>query len=131
MTSIPALVTVIDDDSQVRRALLRVLKMYGYVTQEFVSAEDYLSTKPEFTGCLVLDIDLGGMSGIELYRTILQRDGRAPPTIFVTGKVSEPIEVAVRALGAVDFLVKPVDGQELADAVRRATIKSPGYNQSA
>lgn len=122
MTSLLPLVTVIDDDSQVRRALVRVLKAYGYAAQEFASAEDFLSNQPASTGCLVLDIDLGGMSGIELYRTILQRDGKVPPAVFVTGKASKAVETAVRALGAVDFLVKPVDAQKLVDAVRRAGV---------
>ena len=78
-------------------------------------------TESKHAGCLLLDIDLGGMSGIELYRIIRQRDGQAPPAVFVTGKGSEAVETAVRALGAIDYLVKPVDAQKLVDAVRRAS----------
>jgi FixJ family two-component response regulator len=120
MTSLSQLVIVIDDDAQVRRALGRVLKACGYAAQEFSSAEDFLSAPPERTGCLVLDIDLGGMSGIDLYRHIRQQPAGAPPAIFVTGKASDAVEAAVRTLGAVDFLIKPVDARQLLDAVRRA-----------
>jgi DNA-binding response OmpR family regulator len=67
----------------------------------------------------VLDIDLDGMSGIDLYRIIVQRAGTAPPTVFVTGKPSAHVEVIVRALGPVGFLVKPVDAERLVQAIRR------------
>ncbi|MGB9108312.1 MAG: response regulator [Telluria sp.] len=113
-------VTVIEDDAQVRRAFGRIFRAYGYTTNEFASAEDFLADEPDASGCLLLDIDLTGMSGIDLYRKILQRPGPVPPVVFVTGKPSAALESAARTLGALDFLVKPVDAQHLMHAVKRA-----------
>lgn len=120
MTPFPLKVTVIEDDAQVRRAFGRIFRAYGYTTNEFASAEEFLASEPEGAGCLLLDIDLTGMSGIDLYRKILQRQGPVPPVVFVTGKPSPALESAARTLGAVDFLVKPVDAQNLMHAIRRA-----------
>jgi FixJ family two-component response regulator len=125
MTLSTLTITVIDDDAQVRRAFGRIFRAFGYTTNEFASAEDFLASEPEGTGCLLLDIDLTGMSGIDLYRKILQRQGPVPPVVFVTGKPSAALESAARMLGAVDFLVKPVDAQNLVHAVQRAEGGKP------
>jgi FixJ family two-component response regulator len=113
-------VTIVDDDAQVRRALARVLKAYGFSTRECASAEDFLADGTLCADCLVLDVDLGGMSGIDLYRAIAQRDGAAPPAVFVTGKSGAHVEATACALGGVELLFKPVDAARLVEAIRRA-----------
>lgn len=114
-------IIVVDDDTQVRRALGRVLKAHGYATREFASAEALLAEELQPAGCLVLDIDLGGMSGLDLYRTIVQREEAPPPAVFVTGKASLAAEATARSLGAAGFLAKPVSADTLLSSIRRAS----------
>ena len=118
MTHPPSAVVVIDDDDQVRRALVRILRVHGCATCDFASAAGYLAARPA-AACLVLDIDLGGTSGIEFYRQLVAA-GEAPPVVFITGKPSPVVEQAARALGAIEFFCKPIDGPALLAAVRRA-----------
>lgn len=118
MTTIRHLVAVIDDDPQIRRALARLLDLYGLQAAEFGSAEDYLAA-PGGGSCMILDVDLPGMSGIDLYRRLLQ-EGRAPACVFITGKPGAAIEEAAMALGCVAFLPKPFQAAELIASVRQA-----------
>jgi FixJ family two-component response regulator len=119
MTTIQDLVSVIDDDPQIRRALARLLDLYGLRAAEFGSAEDYLAAPGSTGSCMILDVDLPGISGIDLYRRLLQ-EGRAPACVFITGKPGAAIEEAAMALGCIAFLPKPFQATELIASVRQA-----------
>lgn len=115
-----ALVRVIDDDRAVRDALTTMLEIEGYSVAAYACAEDYLADlQPERIGCLILDVRMPGMSGLELQTQRLEaRDGM--PIIFLTGFAD--VEVAVSSLkaGAVDFLMKPVNEERLFAAIDKA-----------
>lgn len=115
-----ALIRVIDDDRAVRDALTTMLEIEGYAVAPYACAEDYLrDLQPERIGCLILDVRMPGMSGLELQTQRLEaRDGM--PIIFLTGYAD--VEVAVSSLqaGAVDFLMKPVDEERLFAAINKA-----------
>lgn len=115
-----ALIRVIDDDHAVREALSTMLEIEGYQVAAYPSAEAYLADlQPDRIGCLVLDVRMPGMSGLELQTQRLEaRDGM--PIIFLTGYAD--VEVAVSSLqaGAVDFLMKPVDEERLFSAINKA-----------
>jgi FixJ family two-component response regulator len=114
------LITLVDDDISVRRSLERQIKSVGMDVKTFASAEDFLNSeegrKPE---CLILDVRLPGMSGIELHRHLLAR-GSTVPVIFITGHGSD---AGARAQAASDwtvaYLIKPL-GDELLDAINMA-----------
>ena len=113
-------VSVVDDDPSVRRALSNLLRSAGWRVELFASADEYLrAIPPEVPNCLVLDVRLPGSSGIDLQHELAKRDV-APPIVFVTGHGD--IAMAVRAIqqGAVEFLTKPFREQELLDAIRRS-----------
>jgi FixJ family two-component response regulator len=114
------LVGVVDDDESVRRGLRRLLKSAGYLAETFGSAENYLA-REIFTGpiCLILDIRMPGLNGLALQETLEARGG-CEQIVFITGHGD--VATCKRALknGAVDFLTKPFEGDELIEAVNRA-----------
>ena len=113
-------VFVIDDDAAVRRALELALRHEGYRVSTFESAEAFLEQfEPEIYGCLVLDVCMPGIEGLEL-QEMLARLGADVPIIFVTGNASVPQSVLAIKRGAVDFLEKPFRRQVLVDRVREA-----------
>jgi len=115
-----ATVFVIDDDPSVRSALKRLVASVGLNCETFASANEYLTRlDPAAPGCLIVDMRLPGLSGLELQEQ-LGRDGYHPPIIFLTAYGD--IKTTVRAMkgGAVDFLTKPFHEQELLDAVRQS-----------
>ena len=106
------IVYVLDDDHRVREALSSLLLSLGLRVEAFASAAEYLVFKrPDCPSCLVLDLELPGMSGLELQQQIAGPD--APPIIFVTGHGDVPSSVRAMKAGAVEFLLKPFDDQEL------------------
>ena len=115
------LIHVIDDDAAFRRSLVFLLESMGWAVASHASAEDFLAAAPEpaATACLVLDIRMPMMSGLELQLVLRQR-GWAVPIVFITGHGD--VELAVQAMkhGACDFLEKPFKDQALIDAVGRA-----------
>jgi FixJ family two-component response regulator len=114
------IVFLVDDDAAIRTALARGLVASGLAVQAFESADAFLAAHdPETPGCLVADIAMPGMSGLEL-QSVLSTRGSARPVIFVTGKGSIPMSVQAMRAGAVTFLPKPVRLAELVDAVREA-----------
>lgn len=116
---------MVDDDPSVRRALDRLIRSAGYEVELFESVREFLlSGDPDRVGCLLLDIRMPGPSGLELQR-LLAESGRSIPIIFITG--DGDIATAVRAMnaGAVDFLSKPLDQQDLFKALRQA-LAPPG-----
>jgi FixJ family two-component response regulator len=113
------LVQIVDDDGSVRTALARVLRVAGYDVRSYESAAEFLiASHDEKPGCIVLDVGMPGMSGIELQAAIAK--GESTPIVFLTGRGT--IETSVRAMkaGAVDFLTKPVKRETLLAAVRAA-----------
>jgi FixJ family two-component response regulator len=117
-TSTDALVAVIDDDTSVRKALGRLLRSAGLSVQLFASAEDFLETHTA-AACVILDQCLPGLSGLELYRRLLE-EGRQVAVVFITGHENEPTRREALAAGAVAFLLKPFDGEVLLRAVSGA-----------
>jgi len=120
-----AIVYVVDDDLSVRRALSRLLRSVGLAVETFSTAQAFLDSVPrDQPACLVLDVRLPGPSGLDL-QSALREAGRPLPIIFITGHGS--VSTSVRAMkgGAVDFLQKPFNDQDLLDCIQRAlaTIK--------
>lgn len=118
----PAAVTIalVENDRATSIALGRLLTALGYAVQAFYSAEAYLARAHAAPiDCMLLDVDLDGMSGLELQRRM---DGRAEPLpiIFMTGRDDANIELCAREQGCADFLYKPFDGRTLASAIASA-----------
>ncbi len=113
-------VFIIDDDHSVRRSLERLAQSVGLVAKSFASAKEFLqSGHGKETGCLVLDVRMPEISGLELQET-LARSGILLPIIFISGHGTVPMSVRAMKAGALDFLQKPFDEQDLLDAVYRA-----------
>ena len=114
------LVYLVDDDEAVRDSLRWLLEGNGFGVRTFASAEAFLQAyDPAPYACLVLDVRMNGMSGIELHDELLRR-GQDLPLIFMTGHGDVPMAVARMKLGAVDFLEKPFDDQQLCRTVALA-----------
>jgi FixJ family two-component response regulator len=102
------LISIVDDDASVREATTSLLEAYGYATAAFASAEDFLSSELlDDTSCLVSDVRMAGLNGIELQQH-LRDAGRPIPTIFMTAYPEEHMRAAVLKGGALGFLTKPV-----------------------
>jgi FixJ family two-component response regulator len=113
-------VCVIDDDASVRRSLSLLLRSAGYRVETFISAEEFLSKGDhESIGCIVLDVKMRGMSGLELQEHLARHDCHMP-IIFVTGHGDIPMGVQAIKKGAVDFLTKPFDNTQLLPLVESA-----------
>lgn len=123
MTAIAPMVFVVDDDASVRKSLTRVLAASGYAVEQFASAGDFLARERYARPCcLVLDVRMPGLSGLDL-QTALAAAGRRLPIVFVTGHVDVPMTVKGMRNGAVDWLTKPFGAKELLNAVERAVAK--------
>ena len=113
-------VYVVDDDAGVREALDSLIRSVGFSVRTFASAHDFLGSKfSTAPGCLVLDVRLPGLSGLDLQRDLLQADIRIP-IIFITGHGDIPMSVRAMKAGAVEFLTKPFRDQDLLDAIQQA-----------
>jgi FixJ family two-component response regulator len=113
------IVYVLDDDYRVRESLTSLLSSVGFRVEVFASAAEYLKfQKPDSTACLILDLQLPGMSGLDLQREIAGDD--APAIVFVTGHGDVPSSVRAMKAGAIEFLLKPFDDQELLRAIDAA-----------
>ena len=120
MTKSNAVVYVVDDDALLRDSLEQLVKSVGLKTETFASALDFLEYDlPDRTGCLVLDIRMSGLSGLELQDELVKK-GISIPIIFMTGHGTVPMSVRAMKAGAVDFLQKPFEAQDLLDAIHRA-----------
>ncbi len=122
MSDVP-LVYIVDDDETVRAALQRLLRSVGLETAVFPSAREFLfHARPERPGCLVLDVRMPEMSGLDLQQ-VMREAGIELPVIFLTGHGDVPMSVRAMKAGAADFLQKPVLEQDLLDAVHRAIAR--------
>lgn len=123
------MVAIIEDDESYRGAVQRLLKSAGISAQSFDSAEDFLSSGLQRqTGCLIADIRMPGLSGLDL-QAKLNSDGCPIPTIFITAHGDEKMRLLAMRAGAVNFLMKPFDGETLLEAVRVA-LESSGLTKS-
>jgi len=117
------MVAIVDDDDLMRSALQGLLKSAGLPAQAFASAEEFLkSGQQNQAGCLVADIRMPGMSGLEL-QAKLNADHRRIPTIFITAHGDEKMRMQALRAGAVEFMAKPFDDEALLESVR-AALKS-------
>jgi FixJ family two-component response regulator len=113
-------VFVVDDESGVRKAVARLMRSAGLATETFASPQEFLDAfEPDTRGCVILDLAMPGISGLDLQRA-LAHDGMAPPIIFLTARGDISTSVRAMKMGAVDFLTKPIDADELINAVREA-----------
>ena len=131
MTSSDGIVFVVDDDESVRTALKRLLKSAGHKVITFSCAEEFFDHDHRFdvSGCLVLDIRMPGLSGLELQNQMAAA-GINIPIIFITGHGNVPASVRAMKAGAVDFLEKPFDDLALLDAIHRAIAKDTRAKQA-
>jgi FixJ family two-component response regulator len=120
MTGADAIVFVVDDDAAMRRSLENVLRSVGLRVSAFASAQEFLKAdRPDVPGCLVLDVRLPGLSGLDLQRRMAEADLDIP-IVFVTGHGDIPMSVRAMKDGAVEFLTKPFRDQDLLDAIHLA-----------
>lgn len=125
MTELPPTVFIVDDDASVRRSMERLIKSAGHNVQSFDSAAEFLNSghRQRVSGCLLLDISMPGINGLELHRT-LAANRATLPVIFITGHGDIPMTVQAMKAGAVDFLVKPVKSDALLQAVELAIARN-------
>jgi len=111
-------VFVIDDDPSVRQAVGDLLRSLNLRVETFLSAQEFLQlAHPDSPGCIVLDVNMPGMSGLEFQRALLQ-EGIDLPIIFISGNSDIPISVQAMKSGAIEFLTKPLNEQALLEAIQ-------------
>ena len=115
-----SLISIVDDDESVREATTSLLKSNGFRTEVFASAEDFLASRYLVeTKCLILDVQMPGMNGLELQRR-LASDHRSIPIIFISAQNNPAVRKQAARSGAIDFLPKPFSEEALLRAVRAA-----------
>jgi FixJ family two-component response regulator len=115
-----AMVFVIDDDESIRESLRSLLRSVGLGVETFASAHEFLqSTRPDVPACLILDVRMPGLSGLDLQRELSEANIHIP-IIFITGHGDIPMSVRAMKAGAVEFLTKPFRDQDLLDAIQQA-----------
>lgn len=120
MTELAPIVFVVDDDPSVRRAIKRLVESVGLQVELFGSATEFMnSSHPNVASCLVLDIRLPGISGLDFQRELAKSKNNIP-TIFITAHGDIPMTVRAMKAGAVEFLTKPFRDQDLLDAIHQA-----------
>ena len=124
-------VFLIDDEAGVRQALASMLSTYDFAVEAFASADDFLAAYGAGDeGCVVADVRMPGMSGLDLQRELVRR-GSPLPVVLVTGHGDIPMAVAALKAGAQDFLEKPVDDEALVAAIHRALATSARRQEAA
>ena len=124
-----SIVYVVDDDSSVREAIKSLIRSVGLRVETFGNAQEFLkSTRLDAPGCVVLDVRLPGLSGLDLQRE-LAAHGINLPVIFITGHGDIPMSVRAMKAGALEFLTKPFRDQDLLDAIQHALERDRGARQ--
>jgi RNA polymerase sigma factor (sigma-70 family) len=119
-TKIDSIVYVIDDESSIREAITSLIRSIGMRVETFGSAQEFMaSSRPDAPACLVLDVRMPGLSGLDLQRELTDA-GIHIPIIFITGHGDIPMSVRAMKAGAVEFLTKPFRDQDLLDAIAQA-----------
>ncbi len=120
MKDADSIVFVVDDDPSIREAIESLVKLAGLRVETFGTAQEFLRSKrPDLPGCVVLDVELPGLSGLDLQRE-LAAYGIKLPIIFITGYGDIPMSVRAMKAGAMEFLTKPFRDQDLLDAIQQA-----------
>jgi FixJ family two-component response regulator len=115
-----AVVFVIDDDESIRESLRSLIRSVGLKVETFASAQEFLkSERPDAAACLILDVRMPGLSGLDLQRELTEANIHLP-IIFITGHGDIPMSVRAMKAGAVEFLTKPFRDQDLLDAIQQA-----------
>lgn len=123
MTESQATVFVIDDDPSVRKSIGRLVKSEGFEAKSYPSAQAFLEAPaPNEAGCIILDVRMPGLSGLDLQDELAAR-GIGTPIIFITGHGDVPSTVRAMKAGAVDFLEKPFEDETLLDLIRRSIAR--------
>ncbi len=123
MTETEPTIFIVDDDPSVRQSAQVMLESVGFNVRTFISGQDFLKANVgEEFGCLILDVRMPGISGLDLQEK-LAASKTSLPVIFITGHGTVPISVRAMKAGAVDFLQKPFEEQELLDAINRAITR--------
>jgi FixJ family two-component response regulator len=118
MKPVDPIVFVVDDDLSLREALSSLIRSVGLRVETFASAQDFLRyARPDVTACLVLDVRMPGLSGLDLQRELAHAERRIP-IIFITGHGDIPMSVRAMKAGAIEFLPKPFRDEDLLDAIR-------------
>jgi DNA-binding NtrC family response regulator len=129
MNTARALIYVVDDDVSVREGLDNLLRSAGFMVQTFSSAQDFLaSRRADMPSCLLLDVQLPGLSGLDLQQE-LAKGGVQIPIIFITGHGDIPMSVRAMKAGALEFLTKPVNDEDLLEAVQQAIARDRARQQ--
>jgi FixJ family two-component response regulator len=129
VTQPDSVVFVVDDDSSVREAIKSLIRSVGLQVETFESAQEFLRSKrPDAPGCVVLDVRLPGLSGLDLQRE-LAAHGINLPVIFITGHGDIPMSVRAMKAGALEFLTKPFRDQDLLDAIQQALERDRSARQ--
>lgn len=122
MKEVP-IISVVDDDASMRTATARLLKSFGFSAHAFASAQEFLlSPRSMETSCLIADVEMPGMNGVELQEHLIAH-GHSTPMIFITAFPEDRIRERVMRAGAVDFLSKPFDEPRLLECVERALAR--------
>jgi FixJ family two-component response regulator len=120
VTEADAMVFVVDDDTSLRESLKNLIRSVGLRVEAFASAQEFLRSKrPNVPSCLVLDVRLPGLSGLDLQKRMAEADVEVP-IIFITGHGDIPMTVQAMKAGAVEFLTKPFRDQDLLDSIQQA-----------
>ncbi len=129
MTETDSIVFVVDDDPSVRRAIKRLVESVGLHVEMFGSATEFMgSSRPDVVSCLVTDIRLPGISGLDFQRELAKAKNEIP-TIFITAHGDIPMTVRAMKAGAVEFLTKPFRDQDLLDAIQVALERDRARRQ--
>jgi FixJ family two-component response regulator len=110
------MISIVDDDESVRESTKELVRSLGYSARTFASAEEFLRSNLDETSCLILDVRMKSLSGIELQERLIEQ-GRRTPIIFVTAISDEQIRNQVLKAGAIDILSKPFDDERLASCL--------------
>jgi len=129
MSEPKAIVFIVDDDESVRKSLGRLIRSAGLGVETFASAQQFLaSPRPDVPSCLVLDVKLPGLSGLDLQKRMAEVNIEIP-IVFITGHGDIPTSVRAMKAGAVEFLTKPFRDQDLLDAIQQAIQRDRNMRQ--
>jgi FixJ family two-component response regulator len=120
------IVMIVDDDESMRRASRRLIKSFGFAVETFASAEDFLASgRLGATACLVLDVQMPGLNGLELQSRLIS-EGHQIPIIFITAFDDENVRAQALKAGAVDYLVKPFEEAHLLNGISLTLHRQDG-----